>query len=1377
MKKALMLALCGALALSAAEKTFRPLHYLSTDKPYYRPGETVYLRDVVLDGISNCPLKESGIYTYEICVEGPKGDEVFRQRAQLRSSSAGLAWRVPAEAAGGVYTAKVKCHDGGAPAERKFEVLAYRVPRIKSQIEFLRRGYLPGETCAAVITLERAEGGIPTGAEVTAMAMVDGAVVYESEPLPLDGGTARAEFALPKEIAEGDGMLAFTIRDGGVVEGASKSIPILIDNYTVDFYPEGGDLIAGAPNRLYVEAVQRNGKGADIAGKIVRKADGQAVAEFATVLDGRGCVTVTPAEGEELALVVTNAATGAVREFPLPKAVSGVGFTIADETPPAAGEPLKFRLLRTPESKLAPAYAVLLKRDKELDKVKLAADATEFSLKPGAYEGVLTVTLHSADRPLAERLVFARPASQLAIAVETLEDSATVPGGKVRLRVSTKDGNGKPVGATVGLTVTDESVLKMVDRREWAPRLREMVYLEGEVRSFADADRYFGDAENGWRYIDLLLGTQGWRRFVPQRRAEIEALYPDLLKRILAPAVPLRPEVVYKAMGARNVRFAMQDAAAGGAANGFDADDGMMVVEEAAVDAVAFAAAPAPANGPVRMEAKAAALGMNDAEAEGGAEAALALADVADAERAADEPAQARELPKMDAKPVVAMQKRLIRPRPIRVEWVREYAHKVAADRKPGDRKDFTETVYWSAGIDTDPKTGVAEVAFDLSDNVGTFAVMADAFAADGALGESDSQIVCAPAFYAEVKVPPFMTLGDTVELPLVLVNNGAEALEGVNCILEVGDALEVVEAPAVSGALKAGERRRVIAKLRVKGTGAADIAFNAVAGAYGDKVTRRTQVVSPYFPAEFNVGGRVDSATPLALDFEMGEATVNGTQHAAVALYLSPEANLEDALNALLRQPHGCFEQTSSTNYPLVMAQQYFLSHSGVNSAKIRQAQSLLEEGYKKLTSFECKNRGYEWFGADPGHEALTAYGLMEFADMAKVMPVDAEMMANTRQWLLARRDGQGGFQRNERALDSFGRAPKDTTNAYILWSLLESGEKPESLETEIQAVLKKAQEAEDAYLAGLGANIAWLAGRKDVAAALGRKLVGWQQKDGSLDKAGETITCSGGISRQLECAALAALAWVRLGDDFVAATEATMNYLATCCKEGKFGSTQSTVLVLKAINAYDQAFARPLAAGKVELLLDGKPWGEPIAFDKESKGRLEFADCGLRLTPGRHRLEIRMTDGCKLSGSIRVTAMTTLPANAGKLAFSTRIDRDKLAEGEAAQLFVTLKNTAAEAANMPLAVVAIPGGLEVRTAQLRELVDAKRIAAYELWDNAVVLYWRGLNAGQEVTVPVAVQAAVPGQWTAAASRAYLYYQDEDKQYVPGVKVEVTGK
>ena len=48
-----------------------------------------------------------------------------------------------------------------------------------------------------------------------------------------------------------------------------------------------------------------------------------------------------------------------------------------------------------------------------------------------------------------------------------------------------------------------------------------------------------------------------------------------------------------------------------------------------------------------------------------------------------------------------------------------------------------------------------------------------------------------------------------------------------------------------------------------------------------------------------------------------------------------------------------------------------------------IHEAQQKLEDGYKKLLTYESTNGGYEWFGNNPGHEALTAYGLMQFTEM----------------------------------------------------------------------------------------------------------------------------------------------------------------------------------------------------------------------------------------------------------------------------------------------------------------------------------------------------------------------------------------------------------
>ena len=99
---------------------------------------------------------------------------------------------------------------------------------------------------------------------------------------------------------------------------------------------------------------------------------------------------------------------------------------------------------------------------------------------------------------------------------------------------------------------------------------------------------------------------------------------------------------------------------------------------------------------------------------------------------------------------------------------------------------------------------------------------------------------------------------------------------------------------------------------------------------------------------------------------------------------------NMTQALARLIQDPSGCFEQTSSTSYPLTMAQQYFLGHTGVDPKLIASAQEKLDAGYKRLVGFETSERGYEWFGENPGHEALTAYGLLHFSDMAKVRPVD---------------------------------------------------------------------------------------------------------------------------------------------------------------------------------------------------------------------------------------------------------------------------------------------------------------------------------------------------------------------------------------------------
>lgn len=100
------------------------------------------------------------------------------------------------------------------------------------------------------------------------------------------------------------------------------------------------------------------------------------------------------------------------------------------------------------------------------------------------------------------------------------------------------------------------------------------------------------------------------------------------------------------------------------------------------------------------------------------------------------------------------------------------------------------------------------------------------------------------------------------------------------------------------------------------------------------------------------------------------------------------------------------------------------------------------LKKGYDKLIAFETTDKGYEWFGKSPAHEALSAYGLMQFHEMSNVTTmVDQKMVSRVKTWLLERKDGKGGFLQSDQALDSFGRAPSNITNAYIVWALTSTG------------------------------------------------------------------------------------------------------------------------------------------------------------------------------------------------------------------------------------------------------------------------------------------------------------------------------------------------
>ena len=1323
----------------------RFLTHVSTDKPIYRGGENVYVRGVILDAAAHTPLPANEQPGAMVEITGPRGDRVASGHARAEASVVAFTWTVPPGAAGGPHTVKITYPGAGhAPAERQFDVRAYRAPRLKTQILFLRDGYGPGDEIVASLHVERAEGGVPEGAAVTATARVDGAVVHRG-PVTVDGGgDGICRFRLPDDIARGEGTLSFAIMDGGSLETAAKTIPILLQSIDVQFYPEGGELVADLPGRVYFEARTPARKPADLAGVVVDEA-GREVARVRTEHEGRGRFSFTPRAGGRYALKVTEpAGIGVAVPLPEVRPEGAVLRALGDVTP--RNGPVRLQVAATS----SPVTVTLARREVQLASAKVKASRgqrVEVALAaPADADGVLVATVRDAEgRPLAERLVYREPARAVHVTVSA-DASSGVPGDVVSVTVQTRDEHGAPVAATVGLVATDDSVLEMVETREQAPRLPVMVLLESDVRELADAHVYLDSANpDAPRALDLLLGTQGWRRFAFVDTAKFIAAHGDAARRVLALRMATRREIERLAVRRRGGRLPMP----------------MMAM-----------AAPVAADGPVD-EAGIAGVDADfrvdgDAISELGAIVAEGRADLGRALEQAE--VVAGEAMLFDRRAQAAKRA------PVANDMVavRVYAHSARPQRQPGDRVDFTETLYWHAGLDTDAETGRATVSFALSDSVTSFRVLADAFTAGGALGAGDMLIDSVEPFQVEPKMPLAVTAGDRIDLPVAVVNATDSDLGTALLSVSGPPGLEITTAGGEDFALDAGARlRRMVAIDTTDFVGSAALVVTGAAGGYGDRVTRPLEVAPRGFPVELAHGGVLEPGGRVAWDVRIPAGVVAGSLRCDAAVYPTPLANMTEALQRLIREPHGCFEQTSSTTYPLVMAQRYFLTHTGVDAALIERSSTMLKRGYERLVSFECPTRGYEWFGADPGHEALTAYGVLEFTDMARVHTVDAAMLERARRWLLDRRDGRGGFQRNAKALDSFGGAPQATTDAYITWALLEAG--ADGLDKEVDAVRKMAADADDSYVQALAANVLLTSGDRAGAGRLMSRLAARQTGDGYVDGAVTSITRSGGEALRVETTALAVLAWLR-DPDHTPSVQRAMHWLAESCQAGRYGSTQSTVLALRAIVAYDEARARPKAPGSVRLFVDGEGMGDAVAFDAESHGAIRLPDVASNLGPGAHRIELAMADGSAMPFAVSIGYHDVSPASSPECALDLKVAlRDpEVEEGLVTEAVVTVRNLTEEPVPMPVAIIGLPGGLEVRHDQLKELVKSGRIAAYEVLGRELVLYWRQLKAQAAAELPVSLVAAVPGRYTAPASRAYLYYTDELKCWVEPLVVSI---
>ncbi len=620
--------------------------------------------------------------------------------------------------------------------------------------------------------------------------------------------------------------------------------------------------------------------------------------------------------------------------------------------------------------------------------------------------------------------------------------------------------------------------------------------------------------------------------------------------------------------------------------------------------------------------------------------------------------------------------------------------------------------------------------------------------------------------FSLATKLPVEVVEGDELKIPLTLVNNTAKPLEG-NLTIQYPDGLQPKGDLLKNISLTPNQAltKQLVFNVLKPTTEVQELSIAFEAKGLDDAVSKPLNIVSKGFPVTnaYN-GGELEQDFKIEInDLVENSLKVNLTA------YPSTVGEVMSGLESMLRSPSGCFEQTSSSTYPNILVLNYLLETEQSNPQVTARAKKYIDKGYKRLIGFESKSGGFEWFGGDPGHEGLTAYGLMEFNDMKSVYDgVDQAMLDRTAKWLMSKRDGTGRFRRNPRALHQFGLANNETMSIYITWALISGGYG--DLDKEIDFAYHTALASKNPYQLGLAANLLYLAKQPTKAKIILDELMSIQLENGSWDFGKQrSAPGSSGKALRVETAALALSALLKSKNPHHLSVKKCADFLRNSKGGyGGFGNTNSTVLALKALIEYAKYAKKTDEDGTIEVYINQ----EKVATQPYQKGTQEpivIPNLAEFIKEGKSDVSVKFI-GVKnpLPYTISVEYNTTLPQTAKEcvVTLATTLKNTTVKVGETVRLTTTLKNTTNEGQPMTIAIVNIPAGLSAQPYQLKELVEQRKVDFYEITDNQLVLYYRQMRPSEEKIITLDLKVELAGRYDAAASSTYLYYTNEHKYW-----------
>lgn len=509
------------------------------------------------------------------------------------------------------------------------------------------------------------------------------------------------------------------------------------------------------------------------------------------------------------------------------------------------------------------------------------------------------------------------------------------------------------------------------------------------------------------------------------------------------------------------------------------------------------------------------------------------------------------------------------------------------------------------------------------------------------------------------------------------------------------------------------------------------------------------------------------------AVSVKLPKVFVEGSAKAFVSVLGDLMGRAMKNLDKLLAMPYGCGEQNMVLFAPNIYIMQYLESSKQLTQEIKDMAVRFLEGGYQRELKYKHDDGSYSAFGKsdESGNTWLTAFVLKSFGGARPYIFVDPDHIILAKSWLQDKQKPDGCYRSVGSLFNNAmkgGVSDEVSLTAYITAALLEVDRNitDPMVENGLKCLKAAAEKMDHLYTTALLAYTFTLAGdmetRKALITHLDKASVTtggsrhWKRADASefyVDSVEVEMT---------SYVLLALLAAPPLPDFGLTYASTIVRWLTKQQNaHGGFASTQDTVVALQALSLYGAAAYNPEGSSVVTVVSAG---GYNHKFDVGQQNKLLYQEQQLPEVPGEYTIKAQ-GQSCVFA---QIAVNYNIPPPPDYTAFNISARAVGPCNVTEKKLLVTTHvryDGIRDETNMLIINIKILSGFHLDKGSLRLLKRDATVKRVDQEEGHIIIYLDGLKKGQGGSYTVVIVEDTPVRnLKPAVVKVYDYYQTSDE-------------